>query len=88
MTDPEKRDKEMYVGNLPEGLTPNDVTELMNTAMKAISANVRTGDPILSAWMSSDRIHAFLEFRMPEEARNALKLDGISILGKVNIYLN
>ena len=84
MTNVEKRNLEMYVGNLPEGLTPNDVTELMNTAMKAISAHVKSGNPILSTWMSSDRNYAFLEFRTLEEARNALKLDGLSLLGKVS----
>lgn len=83
MTEPEKRDREMYVANLPEGLTPNDVTELMNAAMKAILATVKSGDPIVASWLSTDQNHAFLEFRTPQEARNAIKLDGLSIMGKV-----
>ncbi len=78
----------MFVGNLPDGLSPTEVTELMNTAMVAIGANVRSGNPIISTWMSSDGNYAFLEFRTPEEARNSIKLDGISLLGKVSIIDN
>jgi hypothetical protein len=74
----------MYVGNLPEGLTPSDVTQLMNTAMVSMGLNVKSGNPIISTWISSENYFAFLEFRIPEEAKNALKLDGISLLGKVN----
>jgi len=70
--------------NLPEGLSPADVTELINSAMVAIGANVKSGNPVLSAWInSSDLNYAFLQFRTPEEATNAFKLDGISLLGKV-----
>jgi splicing factor U2AF subunit len=88
ITEPEKRPREMYVANLPEGLTPNDVTELMNAAMKAISANVKSGDPIVSSWISTEQNFAFLEFRTPEEARNAIKLDGLSVMNKVRIFLS
>jgi hypothetical protein len=78
----------MFVGNLPEGLTPSDVKELMNAAMIAISANVKSGNPIVSTWMSQEGNFAFMEFRFPEEARNATKLDGLSLLGKVLIFFN
>ena len=69
--------------NLPEGLSPNDVTQLINTAMIAIGANIKSGNPVLCTWMSSDQNYALLEFRTPEETNNAFKLDGISLLGKV-----
>ena len=78
----------MYVANLPEGLTPNDVTELMNAAMIAMDANINTGNPITGAWMSTDQNCSFLEFRSPEETINALKLDGISLLGNVKTILS
>ena len=58
--------------------------ELMNTAMIAMDANIKSGSPIIGAWMSPDQNCSFLEFRLPEEANNALKLDGISLLGNVN----
>jgi len=56
---------------------------LLNTAMIAIGANLRSGNPIISAWVKGDNQYAFLEFRTPEEANNAFKLDGINILQKV-----
>ena len=59
--------------------------ELINIAMIAINANTKPGNPILTAWMSADKNHAFLEFRTPEEAINAYRLDGLSLLERVNI---
>lgn len=75
------------MANLPDGLNPTDVVQLMNTAMVAIGANLKLGNPILSAWISGDKNYAFLEFRTPEEANNAFKLDGINLLGKVYCLL-
>lgn len=83
-SDPTKRDREIYISNLPEGLSPNDITELINTAMISINANVKSGPPVIGCWISAEQNCAFLEFRTPEEATNAFKLDGISLLEKVN----
>lgn len=58
----------------------------MNTAMLAINANVKSGNPIVSTWMNEEANYAILEFRTEVEANNAFKLDGVSILGK-NIKL-
>jgi len=44
------------------------------------------GDPILSAWISTDGHYAFVEFRSSEEANNGFLLNNITILGQV--YLN
>lgn len=85
-SDVSKRDRELYVANLPDGLSPSEVTELMNTALIAINANLKVGNPIISTWLSLDKNYAFLEFRTAEEANNAFKLDGINILGKVNCF--
>lgn len=59
--------------------------ELLNTALVAIGANLRSGNPITSIWMKENNEYAFLQFRTPEEANNAFKLDGINILGKVKL---
>jgi hypothetical protein len=80
-SDISKREREAYVSNLPKGLTPTDVMELMNNALVAMQANIKLGNPIISAWMSAENNYAFLEFRSPEEAKNSHKLDGITILG-------
>jgi hypothetical protein len=87
-TDISKRDRELYVGNLPSGLTPEDVTQLMNAAMVSIGGNVKSGNPILSSWVNPDQDYALLEFRTPEEAINSFKLDGLTLFGKVrhNLY--
>jgi RNA recognition motif-containing protein len=81
-SDPKKIKRELYITNFPEGLTPQQITELMNTAMIAINANTKIGNPIISTWMNPDSNYAILEFRSEEEANNAFKLDGLSILGK------
>ena len=60
----------------------------MNTAMLAMGCNTISGNPIVDAWVNTEQDYAFLEFRTHEEAAKEMKLDGISLLGKVNIYLN
>jgi hypothetical protein len=82
-SDPSKRDRELYAANLPKGLTPNDVITLLNSALVAIEANLKPGDPILSAWINVDQNYALLEFRCPKEANNAFKLNGLKIIDKV-----
>lgn len=47
-----------------------------------MKGNLKEGNAILSIWMKEDRSYCMLEFRSAEEANNAFKLDGISILGK------
>jgi hypothetical protein len=71
--------------NLPDGLTPQDITELMNTAIIAIQGSVKPGDPIINCWISTEQNCSFLEFRSAEETTNGLKLDGLNLLGKVII---
>jgi hypothetical protein len=51
--------------------------------MVAIGATMREGNPIVDAWIKEN--YAFLEFRSPEEANNAFKLDGLELLENVKI---
>jgi hypothetical protein len=81
----EKRDIELYVSNLPDGLQPKDVLELMNTALQAINANTKSGNPVIDVWMDTQQNCSFLQFRTPEEATYAFKLNGMDILGKVKV---
>ncbi len=71
--------------NLPDGLTPEDITDLMNTALIAIQGSVKPGNPITNCWVIPDQKYVFIEFRSAEETTNGLKLDGLNILGKVII---
>jgi splicing factor U2AF subunit len=50
--------------------------------MIKIKANTKPGDPVLSAWISTDSHYAFVEFRTAEEANNGFSLNSISILGQ------
>ncbi len=49
-----------------------------------MDASIKSGNPIIGAWMSTEQNSTFLEFRTPEEAINAMKIDGMSLLGNVN----
>lgn len=54
----------------------------MNTALHTLKATTKSGDPVLSAWISTDGHYAFVEFRTAEEANNGFLLNSISILGQ------
>ena len=56
--------------------------------MIALKANMSPGDPVLSAWISTDGHYAFVEFRTAEEANNGFMLNNISILGQVYKAVN
>ncbi len=47
-----------------------------------MKANTQSGEPVLSAWISSDGHYAFVEFRTSEEANNGFLLNNISIMGQ------
>lgn len=81
-TDKSKRDRELYVMNLPSGISPNDIMELLNTALISIEANTKIGKPIISAWVNSNEEFTLLEFRSSDECLNALKLNGMQLLNK------
>lgn len=86
-----KVDRKLYIGNLPTGITSstvkyfyNQLVKLLNAALIALKANMSPGDPLLSAWISTDGHYAFVEFRTSDEANNGFMLNNISILGQVN----
>jgi splicing factor U2AF subunit len=56
--------------------------KLLNAALSALKANTQPGDPVLSAWISTDGHYAFVEFRSAEEANNGFQLNNIMILGQ------
>ena len=73
--------RRVYVGNLPQGigLQPKVLQEFFNTALVSAGLVVGEGVPINDVWISSEGRYAFLEMRSPQEATNAMKLDGISL---------
>ena len=53
----------------------------MNEAILQLGVIKEPGNPILSAWISSDSHYAFVEFRNAEEANLGFKLQGMNING-------
>lgn len=77
-----KLDRELYIGNLPSGVTIPQLIELLNNAMINLGLNKYPGPPVLSAWISNDGHYAFVEFRSIEEAQAGYALNDSCILGQ------
>merc|ERR1719379_1294196 len=73
--------RELYVGNLPAGITAAQLVQFLNQVAQAVKVNSLPGEPILSATMGGGGLFAFVEFRTAEEAANGLKLNGVELLG-------
>jgi len=73
--------RELYVGNLPAGITAAQLVQFMNQVAQAVKVNSLPGEPILSATMGGGGLFAFVEFRTAEEAANGLRLNGVELLG-------
>lgn len=76
-----KQDRELYVGNLPAGISTPQLIQFLNQVAQAVQVNTSPGDPITQANMGSGGAFAFVEFRSAEEATNGLKLNGVELLG-------
>lgn len=76
-----KCQREIYLGNIPPGITVPQLIEIVNSALIAIRANTQSGGPIVSCWISNDGHYAFAEFRSIEEANNSFQLNNIAICG-------
>lgn len=72
--------RELYVGNLPAGITSAQLVQFLNQVAQAVKVNSLPGEPILSATMGGGGLFAFVEFRTAEEAANGLRLNGVELL--------
>jgi len=73
-----RQSKRLFVYQLSGSATDDSVTDFFNLQLNGL--NVTRGvDPCISAQISKDRSYALLEFKTPEDATNALALDGISM---------
>jgi splicing factor U2AF 65 kDa subunit len=77
----DKIDRKLYVGNIPAGITQQLLLNVMNEAILNIGIIKEPGNPILSAWISSDSHYAFVEFRNADEANLGFRLQGMNING-------
>lgn len=73
--------RELYVGNLPSGITSQQLTQFLNQVAQAVKVNTLPGEPILSATLGGGGLFAFVEFRTADEAQNGLRLNGVELLG-------
>ena len=84
MTNHNKAERQLYVGNIPPGLSVPQIMELLNTALKELgkeSGLFQEGDPVIGAWISNDGHYAFVDFRTAEEATQGFVLQQVSIHG-------
>mmetsp|Transcript_7153 Transcript_7153/g.20838 ORF Transcript_7153/g.20838 Transcript_7153/m.20838 type:complete len:270 (-) Transcript_7153:65-874(-) len=78
-----RKDRRLYVGNLPigAGLADKQLSEFVSTAMKQRGLIAQEApDPVLSVWLSPEGTYAFVEFQSPDIANLALGLNGIMLL--------
>jgi len=77
----DKIKRELYIGNLPDGIQPPQVKEFFNSAMLAMNSAGGYGDPVRSVRFESSQRFCFVEFRSADDASSATALDGISLYG-------
>ena len=61
------KDFELYVINLPQDLTEDQIKELLNTALISIEANEKKGEPITKVTKPKNGKFFILEFRTRRE---------------------
>lgn len=74
-----KPHREIYIGNLPPGITMQQLAEFLNAAMKQLGYS-KDLNSVVTAWVSPDGHYGFVEMRTMEEATAALQnLNGIQV---------
>lgn len=76
-----KQQREIYVGNLPPGVSIPQITDFINFAMRQLGVNPSSPvASVVSAWVSGDGHYAFVEMRSIEEANTAMAyLSGLQL---------
>lgn len=79
--------REVYVGNIPPGITITQLTDFVTNAMKQLNLTPVSpfGGPVASCWISTDGHYAFVEFRTVEEATVALNNLGGMMIGSYQL---
>lgn len=86
--DPSKKNKELYVLNLPSILIESEVKELLNAALISNEANDTIGDPLIEVIKKRGTNYFLLYFRTENECEKALKqLNGMKILNR-SLYVD
>jgi splicing factor U2AF subunit len=79
-----RKQREVYVGNLLSGVTTNEVLkDLFNVLMaQALPHCVEHGEPVININMDSSQKFGFIEFRTEELATCAINLDKMDVAGR------
>jgi len=74
--------RRLYVGNIPTGVTDQDLVEFFNEAMaKAGVLHQPEHRPVVSSQLNPDKSFSFIEFSTIDEATAGMALDGITMNG-------
>eukprot|EP00727_Mastigamoeba_balamuthi_P005776 m51a1_g1818 hypothetical protein (1039) ;mRNA; f:492685-496160 len=75
------RMRKLYVGNVPATLSEAELTDFINTSMRAAGLSATTDNPVTACQIFPDKNYAFVEFRTPEDATAGMSFDGIQMHG-------
>lgn len=73
--------RRLYVGNIPFGVTEDEMMEFFNQQMHLSGLAQAAGNPVLACQINLDKNFAFLEFRSIDETTQAMAFDGINFKG-------
>lgn len=73
-----RQSKRLFAHNLPASATDESVADFFNLQLNGLNVT-RGNDPCLSAQVNQANHYALLEFKTPEDATNAMALDGITM---------
>lgn len=70
LTNHNKAERQLYVGNIPLNLNDRELMELLNSALKTLGKDVGIfqEEPVVGVWISSDGHYAFVDFKTAEDA--------------------
>ncbi|XP_015364853.1 PREDICTED: splicing factor U2AF 50 kDa subunit-like [Diuraphis noxia] len=74
--------RRLYVGNIPFGVTEDEMMEFFNQQMHLSGLAQAGGNPVLACQINLDKNFAFLEFRSIDETTQAMAFDGINFKGQ------
>lgn len=74
--------RRLYVGNIPFGVTEEEMMEFFNQQMHLSGLAQAAGNPVLACQINLDKNFAFLEFRSIDETTQAMAFDGINFKGQ------
>lgn len=82
MTNHNKAERQLYIGNIPQDIKNDELIEILNKALQQLGKDVgifQNGNPIIGCWISSDGHYAFVDFRTQDEATQGFVLQQVQI---------